>query len=207
MANWRQNYGALSANFAKAPNICEASDQVAAAMAPPVVFVECGTGVERVDGGSGVRQTKDRTSAFALARVDMRGGSASATFRPVFEGDYGYQIGVFPADLRLDSDTGSADGKRCALYVEAGSGGYAQVHCDGVESGATKVLGWRSGDTIKVDVTFKGSAARVTLSAKGKTWSETLQGVPACGLRFGAGLSDEKDSGVTVLASSVDPVG
>ena len=68
-------------------------------------------------------------------------------------------------------------------------------------------LVWRPGDTVDVGVAFEGGAARVTLSAKGKTWSETLQGVPACGLRFGAGLSDEKDSGVTVLASSVDPVG
>ena len=33
---------------------------------------------------------------------------------------------------------------------------------DGVESDATKGLGWRPGDTIEVGVTFDGGAARVT---------------------------------------------
>jgi hypothetical protein len=62
------------------------------------------------------------------------------------------------------------------------------VLCDGVKSDTTTGLGFRPGDTIEVGVTFEGGAARVTLSAKGKIWSETLQGVPACGLRFGAGV-------------------
>jgi hypothetical protein len=172
-------------------------------MAPPLELVECGPGLERVDGGSGVRQTKDRTDAFALTGVDMRGGSASATFRLDFESAYVYQIGVFPADLRLDSDINSADGKRCALWLGSGLGGCAQVHCNGVESDLKTGLGLRPGDTIEVSVTFEGGAARVTLSAKGKTWSETLQGVLACGLRFGAGLY-RKDTGVTIVTSSVD---
>ena len=77
------------------------------------------------------------------------------------------------------------------------------MYFDGVGSIMTKGLGWRPGDTIKVDVTFEGGAARVTLSAKGKTWSKTLQGVPACGLRFGAGLY-WRDTGVTIVTSSVD---
>jgi hypothetical protein len=52
-------------------------------------------------------------------------------------------------------------------------------------------------------MTFEGDAARVMFSAKGKTWSETLRGVPACGLRFGVGLR-WKDKGVTLVACSVD---
>ena len=175
-------------------------------MAPPLELVECGPGLERVDGGSGVRQTK-HGSAFALAGPILRSGSASATFRLVFEGRYYFQIGVFPADLRLDSDANnSADGKRCALYVGHVGGGVAGVFCDGVKSDATTGLGLRPGDTIDVGVTFEGGAARVTLSAKGKTWSKTLQDVPACGLRFGAGMY-YKDAGVTLVASSVDADG
>ena len=170
----------------------------------PSTFGARGPGLELVSGGSGVRQTKDYTHAFAVAGPVLRSGSASATFRPVFEGGvYFYQIGVFPADLRLDSRTGSADGKRCALFVDSGGGGYARVFCDGVKSVRTKGLGLRPGDTIKVDVTFEGGAALVTFSFKGKTKSETLQGVPACGLRFGAGMYS-KDTGVTLVASTGD---
>ena len=168
----------------------------------PSTFGHRGPGIELVHGGSAVRQTEN-DDAFALAGVVMRSGSASATFRPVFEGSYSYQIGVFPADLRLDSNITFADGKRCALYVSSASGGWARVHCDGVRSDLTTVLGLRPGDTIDVDVTFEGGAALVTFYFKGKTKSETLQGVPECGLRFGAGMYD-KDSGVTLVASTGD---
>ena len=174
----------------------------------PSTFGARGPGLELVGGGSGVRQTSGGeygkgANAYALAGPVLRSGSASATFRPVFEGFYFYPIGVFPADLRLDSSLGSADGKRCALRVGYANGGYAEVHCDGVVSDRTEGHGWRPGDTIKVVVAFEGGAARVTLSAKGRTWSETLQGVPACGLRFGAGVY-RKDNGATLVACRVD---
>ena len=168
----------------------------------PSIVGARGPSLELVGGGSGVRQTR-HGNAFALAGPILRSGSASATFRLDFEGGlYLFQIGVFPADLRLDSGD-ILGGKRCALYVVSSSRGCAAVHCDGVGSDLTTGLGWRPGDTIKVDVTFEGGAARVTLSAKGKTWSKTLQGVPACGLRFGAGMF-LKNTGATIVRTSVD---
>jgi hypothetical protein len=169
----------------------------------PSTFRARGPGLELVGDGTGVRQTKD-VSAFALAGPVLRCGTASATFRLAFEGEYCvFEIGLFPADLRLDSSVSSADGKRCALMVGYGLGGWAQVFCDGVRSDMTKGLGWRPGDTVDVGVAFEGGAARVTLSGKGKTWSKTLQDVPSCGLRFGAGMY-RKDGGVSLVPASVD---
>ena len=72
------------------------------------------------------------------------------------------------------------------------------VYGDGMESDRTTRLGWRPGDTVDVDVAFEGGAARVTLSVKGKSWSKTLEDVPACGLHFGAGVH-WKDTGVTLV--------
>ena len=72
-----------------------------------------------------------------------------------------------------------------------------------------KGLSWRPGDKVQVDVAFEDdeealrAAARVTLSFKGRTEVRTLRGVPACGLRFGAGMWREGE-GVTLVESSVE---
>ena len=63
---------------------------------------------------------------------------------------------------------------------------------------------WKLHDTIEVAVSFESStAARVTFSFKGRTLTHQLEGVPACGLCFGAGLQRKHD-GATLVASSFD---
>jgi len=190
----------------------------------PSIFTSCGPGLVLVDDDRGVTQTKDQTDAFALAGPVLRSGTASTTFR--FDVSTGIaQIGVFPVDQQLDSSIFSADGKRCALLVGSDCGGSAQVLCDGEESYRIENIGWRPGDKIKVDVTFTDTTtARVTfhcsrvdlfnLFSQQRYMTQTLKGVPACGLCFGAGrrrahgrpygAALRQSEGVTLVASSVD---
>jgi len=179
----------------------------------PSTFASCGPGLQLVNDGNEVRLTEDlleaNGGAFALAGPMLRSGSARATFRlNLTEEDCAtcglFQLGVFPADQKLDDDNCSADGKRCVLLVDGG-GGRAVMQCDGVdrESDIKDGLDWSRGDTIEVRVAFDAGAATVTFRGKGRTWNTTLRDVPACGLRFGAGLCIE-DTGITLVASTVD---
>ena len=176
--------------------------------AGPVRFESVGPGLQLLGGGLGVLQTKGATHAFALVTPVLHSGTASATFELVFKGawfdHWGMVVGVFPADHKLDSRIDSADGKRCALWVDSLNGDYARVLCDGEQSDPIRNIGWQPSDKIKVDVTFTdATTARVTLRFKGHTKRRTLEGVPACGLRFGVGLLFE-GTGVSLVASSVE---
>ena len=157
----------------------------------PLRFSGVGPGIKCEDGLS-VSKT-DRGYAFTLAAPAMRRGSASASFRLGYapnDGEWGCAVGVFPADMELDSYIYATEGKRCALLLRGK--GASSVACDGVESDSASGLEWGEGDQINVDVTFgaQGNTARVTLRAKGKTWRKTLQRVPACGVCVGVGLYD-----------------
>ena len=195
-AHFREAAAAAPAAAADAP----ASDVPALAKAP-VSFELLGPGVELVDGGRGV-QLATQNNAFALAAV-LRSGTASATFKLVFKGKCVIVVGVFPADLELDSEVFSADGKRCALWVASYGGGGALVKCDGETSDAIRGIGWQPGDEIEVRVALEGTTtARVTFHSSRvdlTTLGRTLAGVPACGVCFGVGLCF-KDTGVTTAS-------
>ena len=197
----------IAAERARAEAGAEAA--TATAEVAPSGFTERGPGLELVGGTllpSVCHQTQEDTDAFAFAGPVLRSGTASATFRLDFKRDYVFQIGVFPTDLPLDSDLDSPTMKRCALFLEGSPGCSATtVLCDGVESDATDGFGWRPGCTVDVCLVFDGASARVTFTGKSKSEiikSETLQNVPACGLRFGAGVYC-KGSSVTLVLSSV----
>ena len=201
------------------PSVIVEPGDVAVEKARPtaVQFNLLGRGL--VSEGQSVAQTSEG-HAFALASPTLRCGAASATFGLEFTKEtadvYKYCVGVFPADLQLDSRIHSADGKRVSLWLGSSNGGYASVRCDGVSSPLIKDLGWASGDTVEVGVTFTGDAARVTFGFKGRTEERTLprddapveeekelEGLPACGLCFGAGLGYEGTS-VELVTSLLD---
>ena len=145
---------------------------------------------------------------FAFAHGVLHSGNGCATFRlNYFDGDL-MAVGVFPADLELDSSICAAAGKRCALEL-ATYEPTCEVVCDGVRSGET-CLTFRSGDEVRVKVKFLSkTAARVTLSLhRGLSllnkWSKTLRGVPECGLRFGVGFEMEGQE-ATLLELDYDP--
>ena len=145
----------------------------------------------------------------SIAQVNLFSGTASAEFQLNFKNKneyYHFVVGVFPADLELDGDISSADGKRCAMVVGAAFGGHSFVVCDGDEPGGmVQGLGWQPGDTVRVDVTFAdGNNARVTLTGKTEPCVFTLRDVPACGLRFGVGLCTE-GHGATLVALHIPP--
>ena len=177
-------------------------------------FKELGPGLELVEDGRGVSKTVMARSAFALAVPVLRSGTASATFKrddrwkvsSSASTSYTFQIGVFPANQKLDSSIYSADGKRCALYVQSFDGGRAQVLCDGEYSDFIQNIGLQRGvlgDAVEVRVAFEdATTARVTFHSSRvdlATLGRTLEGVPACGLRL-----YREDTSVTLLASSVD---
>jgi len=174
--------------------------------------------------------------AFALAGPALRSGTASVAFRPTFQGAssvpsgfiksrvHSYLIGVFPADLKLDSDFESAySSKCCALHVGTCADSYAHMICDGVSADAMfipfKVKGFPRMDPrdreiggprgIRVGVAFAGDTARVTIICRGeygrgfRTEERVIEGVPACGLRFGVRLEHKGDS-VMLVASTID---
>ena len=184
-----------------------------------VRFELLGPGAERLKCGRVLRKTKNSYDykSLTLTTPVLRSGTASATFQIELDGSRKgpghclFVFGVFPADQPLDSFIFTADGKWCALSARSYDGGFAQVLCDGVKSDEVYRLGWQQGDKVKVEVAFEdATTAHVTLSSTGTavdttfmSWNRTLYGVPACGLRFGVGLSD-KGKGVTLSASSVE---
>ena len=122
--------------------------------AGPVRFELIGQNINMREGGRAVRKTKDG-KAFALVNGVLHSGTASASFKVDFKARpqmfYQFDLGVFPADLRLDSDVGSAERTRCALRLTLGhGGGWAQVYCDGEESGEVMGISWQPGDTVTV---------------------------------------------------------
>ena len=87
------------------------------------------------------------------------------------------------------------------------SGGIAEVFCDGEKSDYEKGIVLRPGDTVTAKVEFlDATTALVTLSSSSTypTKERTLRGVPACGLRFGAGMQFE-GQGVTLVARPAPP--
>ena len=181
-----------------------------------VRFERLGTGMQRMESGLAVRQTKQR-HALSLASPVLSGGTASATVRV----DYnrppgpglipGLVVGVFPADQQLDNDANSPDGKRCVLWVgylrgmidSHIDGGFAQVLCDGVRSDRVEGIAWTPGDEVKVEAAFEDKhTAHITFSGKSTTWSKTIRGVPECGLRFGVGMWHEGDTATLVESST-----
>ena len=154
----------------------------------PLRFSDVGPGLKLQDDRLSVSKT-DHGYAFTLAAPALHSGSASASFRLGYtpNDEWGVAIGVFPANMELDSYIYSTAGKRCALLVHGGS---SRVACDGAESDHASGLGWKEGDSVHVNVAFEGETARVTLRAKEKTWRRVLRDVPACGLCIGVGLYD-----------------
>ena len=117
-------------------------------------------------------------------------------------------VGVVRADQKLDSYRNcvllrySADGV-CALQV----GSESSYPTSTMGSAHIMNIRWRPGDTVEVRVAFEdATTACVTFHSSRAdlaTLGRALEGVPACGLRFGVGLEFE-DSGVMLVASSVD---
>ena len=165
------------------------------------VFELIGPGTELLPGGRGLKKTKS-SSAFSLAAPVMKAGKGKTTFHLDFQGDeYGFAIGLFPANLKLSSSIGSAADKRCALLCASGRGGCAQILSDGEQGERVDGLEWKTGDTVGVEVTFNGDDAHIAFHVKDMIEERTLKGVPACGLCFGVGLC-EVGTGVRLVASS-----
>ena len=165
-----------------------------------------GLQIHRRDAETAVLKLQDG-HAFGLISPTMHKGRAFATFQLKTQPDGDYQpafdslsVGIFPADLDLTSDVRSADGKRCALRVWDS---FAQVMCNGAKSTAISRIDWKPGDTVCVEAVFKtATAVHVSFIFKGHTEDVVLQGVPACGLRFGAGLYFKGDSVALVACSA-----
>lgn len=174
----------------------------------PICFQShlAGPDIEVLQGGSAVRKTAEG-HAFAFAGpLVPRHGNAHVTFRledPNAARLGSCAVGLFPADEDLDGDIWSTEGKRCALQVMPGGGGSARVLCDGKKSDDVTDLSWVLGDTVNVHITSEGDTACVTTRFKGRTEERTLKDIPACGLRFGAGLRWEGE-GVTLVASALE---
>ena len=167
------------------------------------IFKRVGPQTEVLDGGRSVRKTGEGHS-FCLM-PPLHDGSASVVFRLDFSPEPGSSdtFGVFPADIKLDSDILAVGGKRCALQTWVGldGSGRALLLCDGVESNREDGLRWQRGDTIGVSLSFESStAARVTFAFNGCTRIELLRDVPNCGLCLGTGLF-YKGVGVTLVAN------
>ena len=187
----------------------------------PLRFESTGPGIRLLARGLTVHKIRDEPDSFALATPVLHTGTASATFKIDSVSKYGglyVQLGVFPADLSLSSSVESTDGKRCALFLNHSIGGLAMVLCDGERSDEEDGIALQPGDTVTARLKFlDATTAHVTLIPKDKdghpkdlkslqgvsTEGRTLQDVPECGLRFGAGMAYQ-GQGVTLLESSVD---
>ena len=80
--------------------------------------------MQLLEGGLAVRHTKTSPvggGAFALAAPALRSGTASASFKIDHNGYYAFQLGVFPADQRLDSSTFYAAGKELSATANPNS--------------------------------------------------------------------------------------
>ena len=79
-------------------------------------FDRFGPGI--VEERGGVRKATGYSHAFSLVQPTLGVHSARATakFRVMTQGLFAC-VGVFPADLPLDSNVHSADGKRCSLLM------------------------------------------------------------------------------------------
>lgn len=169
-------------------------------------FELVGPGVELIKGRNAIKKTKS-CMGFGLAAPVLRKGKASVTFEIDFAAEeYGFSLGLFPANLKLGSSIGSDDGKRAALLVASGRGGSAQILCDGEQSERLDNLGWKPGDTVQVEVAFEGDTAVVTFHLKDLSEQRTIRGVPACGLCFGAGMVEAKTAVALVQSSAFEQV-
>jgi len=167
-------------------------------------FERIGPGCQLLDNARTVIKTR-KCDAYSLAAPAVIRGrpQAFASFRLDFTpGEGVISIGLFPANMKLSQDVLNLVGRCCALTISGAYGGQAQLLCDGEEKHPVTGVRWKQGDTIDIDVVAGGTSARVTFKFKGRTENAVLPDVPACGLRFGAGLQLPEE-GVTLLQGGV----
>jgi hypothetical protein len=162
--------------------------------------------MELMPGGQTVRKTR-AGHAFSLASPVLHDGDASCSFKLNYKpGRFSDCLGIFPADLDIDSEIFNASGKRCALLLSGNEHGTAAIMSDGAYSHGQNRLQWQRHDQIDVSVEFDkkrspcvaplkvreaegvSAAALVTFSSKGRTLTKRLENIPAGGLCFGVGI-------------------